>query len=76
MRLISRILLSALAYVVGSYEMFLREELLPPMVQLRTSPRFFTGHPQYSWLNRLHCIGIGEYKPADRFVTYDVNAVR
>jgi hypothetical protein len=57
------------------YEKFVRGEL-PPSVPVRTSPRFFSSHPGYVWLNRLHCIGIGEYVPAARRVSYDVYAVR
>ena len=57
------------------YDRFLRAAL-PPAAQVRIAPRFYTGHPEYLWLNRLHCIGIGEYKPADRCVSYDVYAVR
>jgi hypothetical protein len=57
------------------YDRFLRGAL-PPAAQVRISPRFYTGHPEYLWLNRLHSLGIGEYKPADRCVSYDVYAVR
>jgi Protein of unknown function (DUF3237) len=49
---------------------------LPPAAQIRISPRFFTGHPNYVWLTRLHCLGIGEYSPANRTASYDVYAVR
>ncbi|MGH9202363.1 MAG: DUF3237 domain-containing protein [Vicinamibacterales bacterium] len=57
------------------HDKFLRADL-PPAVPVRTSPRFFTGHPSYQWLTRLHCIGIGEYRPAASSVSYDVYAVR
>jgi Protein of unknown function (DUF3237) len=45
-------------------------------VQIRISPRFFTSHPEYLWLNRLHCLGVGEYRPATNDAKYDVYAVR
>lgn len=48
---------------------------LPPAAQVRISPRFFTSHPEYVWLTRLHCFGVGEYNPATRSVSYDVYAV-
>jgi len=33
------------------YDKFLRGEL-PPILQIRIAPRFFTSHPNYLWLNR------------------------
>ena len=57
------------------YDKFLRGEL-PASAQIRTSPRLATSHPQYLWLNRLHCIGVGEYVAATNHATYDVYAVR
>jgi hypothetical protein len=57
------------------YDKFLRGEL-PPVAQVRISPRFATSHPGYLWLTRLHCVGVGEYHPAKRTVNYDVYAVR
>jgi hypothetical protein len=55
-------------------ERFLRGDL-PPVVQIRISPRFVTSHPEYLWLNRLHCLGVGEYRPAANGAMYDVYAV-
>src|SRR5262245_12552220 len=57
------------------YDKVLRGEL-PVAAQIRTSPRFATSHPQYLWLNRLHCIGVGEYIAASNHVTYDVYQFR
>jgi hypothetical protein len=57
------------------YDKFLRGDL-PPVAKIRTSPRFLTSHPQYLWLNRLHCIGVGEYSAAASAATYDVYAIR
>ena len=42
----------------------------------RTFPRFRTAHPEYTWLNRLHCLGIGEASFVRFRVDYDVYAVR
>jgi hypothetical protein len=57
------------------YDRFLRGEL-PAVARIRTSPRFATSHPQYLWLNRLHCIGVGEYAAVTNRATYDIHAVR
>jgi hypothetical protein len=35
-----------------------------------------TAHPDYTWLNRLQCVGIGEASPERSEVCYDVYAVR
>lgn len=48
---------------------------LPARLPLRTAPVFRTAHPQYQWLHRLLCVGIGE-ADLDRFtVGYDVYAI-
>ena len=57
------------------YDKFLRGEP-PKIVQLRTVPRFLTAHPQYQWLNRLQCLGIGEVNLEKLDVHYDLYAVR
>lgn len=57
------------------HDRFLRGEL-PSVARLRTAPRFVTGHPEYLWLNRLFCIGIGEYRAAANEAKYDVYAIR
>jgi hypothetical protein len=57
------------------YDKFLRGDL-PAVAQVRISPRFLTTHSSYLWLNRLHCFGVGEYRPANRAVCYDVYALR
>jgi Protein of unknown function (DUF3237) len=56
------------------YDKFLSGNL-PEQVPIRTSPRFFTSHPKYVWLNRLHCFGVGEYRVATNEASYDVYAV-
>jgi hypothetical protein len=57
------------------YDKFLRGEM-PPKPRIRTTPRFFTSHPEYLWLNRLHCLGVGEADIANSIVRYDVYAVQ
>lgn len=59
----------------GGYENFLKGEL-PATVKLRMTPRFVTSHPAYIWLNRLYCLGIGEYRAATNDAVYDIYAVR
>src|SRR5262249_49730890 len=56
------------------YDKFLRGEM-PPVVKIRTSPRLATVHPDYIWLNRLFCLGIGEFRAATNEAHYDVYAV-
>jgi len=56
------------------YEKFL-ESGPPPVVPLRISPRFLTSHPNYTWLNKLLCFGIGVYEAATSEATYDVYAL-
>ena len=57
------------------YERFLRGDL-PSTVPLRVVPRVQTAHPDFEWLNRLQCLGIGEINTEDLVVSYDVYAVR
>lgn len=57
------------------YDKFLRGEL-PQKVALRTGPRMRTAHPAYQWVQRLHCVGIGEVDLGKSEVFYDVYAVR
>ena len=57
------------------YDRFLRGDL-PPTVPLRISPKFSTSHPAYAWLNRIHCLGVGEYRAASNAASYDVYAVK
>jgi hypothetical protein len=42
---------------------------------IRSSPRFYTPS-HYLWLNRLHCLGIGQAFRERSEVAYDVYAVR
>ena len=57
------------------YDKFLRGEL-PKTLPLRTGPTMRTAHPAYQWLQRLHCVAVGEVD-LERFeVSYDVYAVR
>ncbi len=57
------------------HEKFLRGDL-PPTIPLRIVPRFQTIHPDFQWLNRLQCLGIGEIDTERLEVSYDVYAVR
>jgi hypothetical protein len=58
------------------YQRFLEGKLPPSGTPIRTSPRFHTSHPDHQWLNRLHCVGIGEAFLERSEVRYDVYAVR
>jgi len=43
---------------------------------IRMSARLTASHPDYLWLNRLHCVGIGQAWLERAEVAYDVYAVR
>ncbi|MBX3276728.1 MAG: DUF3237 domain-containing protein [Acidobacteria bacterium] len=45
------------------------------IVPLKTTPRYHTAHPQYAWLNRLQCLGVGQVDHTAMTVSYDVYAV-
>jgi uncharacterized protein DUF3237 len=57
------------------YNQFLKG-ILPPRLELRIVPRYHTGHPDYLWLNRLQCVGVGVFDVAKSTVSYDVYAMR
>jgi hypothetical protein len=42
----------------------------------RTGVQCHTAHPDYLWLNRVHCIGIGQFDSQDMTVRYDIYVVR
>ena len=48
----------------------------PAVIQLRITPRYFTAHPDYLWLNRLQCIGVGAVDMTQMRVSYDIYALR
>ena len=50
--------------------------VLPPKVDIQIAPRFHTSHPDYVWLNRLQCAGIGAFDRDALKVTYDVYSLR
>lgn len=54
----------------------LLQQALPPTVQIHTAPRFQTAHPDYRWLNRLQCLGVGELDQEHNEIRYDVYAVQ
>ena len=48
----------------------------PRFIPLRGSVQLQTGHPKYSWLNRLHCLEIGQWDNERWEAICDVYAVR
>jgi hypothetical protein len=56
------------------YQKFLRQELTRSL-QLRVAPRFRTAHPDYEWLNRVQCIGVGEINMEPLEVRFDIYAM-
>ena len=59
----------------NGYRNFL-ERRWPNRAPTRTSPRFDTADSRYAWLNRLHCLGIGEVRLDELVYVYDLYAVR
>jgi hypothetical protein len=49
---------------------------VPSGTPIGTSPRLYTAHPNYLWLNRLHCVGVGQAFLERGEAAYDVYAVR
>jgi hypothetical protein len=58
------------------YNALLRGELAPDGTPFRSVPRYLTAHPDYAWLNRLQCLGIGQVFPTRAEARCDVYAVR
>ena len=50
--------------------------ILPPQIALRIAPRYYTSHPDYVWMNRLQCVGVGNFERDTLRVDYDVFAMR
>jgi hypothetical protein len=48
----------------------------PAALPVRSQISMLTSEPKYRWLNRLHCIGIGEARIGEYLYTYDMYAVR
>jgi hemoglobin len=46
-----------------------------PNSALGWCPRLLTGHPRYLWLNRTLCLGVGELRPREARVDYDLFAI-
>jgi len=57
------------------YTQFLKG-ILPPRPELRIAPRYHTSNPNYLWLNRLQCVGVGIFDVAQSKVSYDVYSMR
>lgn len=57
------------------YERALRNEYdpVPPLV---LAPQFVTSHPNWLWLNRLQCLGVGGVTMAELLVRFDLYAIR
>ena len=60
----------------NGYDEFLQGNGPKSGALIRTSPRFLTSNADYLWLNRVHCLGIGQAFLDRSEVAYDVYAVR
>jgi hypothetical protein len=43
-----------------------------PSSPLGWCPRILTGHPRYAWLNRAQCLGVGELRPKELRIDWDL----
>lgn len=59
-----------------AYEKFSRREPLSRYRAHRVGLHCHTAHPNYLWLNRVHCLGIGQFDSQQHEVVYDVYTVR
>lgn len=48
----------------------------PSSIDLRIVPRYITSHPNYLWMNRAQCVGIGSADMINLKVSYDIYAIR
>jgi hypothetical protein len=63
-------------YGPDGYQARLAGQPTPDGTSFRIAPRYQTAHPQYQWVNRLICVGIGEVHISVPEVRYDIYAVR
>jgi hypothetical protein len=61
----------------GSYNEVARGSALSGKARLRTTPRMYTSHSNYTWVNRAQFLGIGviDFDAKVRAVTYDYFAI-
>ena len=48
---------------------------VPPVVSIHVAPRYYTSHPDYLWLNRIQCVGIGQSDMSRSEVAYDIYSI-
>lgn len=58
------------------YQRFLKQEEPPEYAQVRITPRYHTAHPEYQWLNRVQCLGIGQTDMKNSQVHYNIYLIR
>jgi hypothetical protein len=57
------------------YDKFLQGVMPPNGIVIRTSPRMITSDSRYLWVNRLHCVALGQAFLDRLEVVYDVFAM-
>ncbi len=57
------------------YNQFLQGVVPPSGTAIRTSPRMMTSDARYLWVNRLHCVALGQAFLERSEVAYDVYAI-
>jgi len=57
------------------YQKALRRDV-PAIIPIQTAPRYYTAHPEYQWLTRIQCVGVGQTDMAKLEVSFDIYAIR
>jgi len=57
------------------YQKVLQQDV-PAVIHLQSAPRYYTAHPEYQWLNRIQCVGVGQANMAKLEVSFDIYAIR
>ncbi len=57
------------------YQKFLQKDLTA-VIHLQSAPRYYTAHPEYQWLNRIQCMGVGQADIGGLEVSFDIYAIR
>ena len=52
------------------------QQNVPPIIPIQSVPRYYTAHPQYQWLNRIQCMGVGQTDMGKLEVSLDIYAIR
>ena len=52
------------------------QQKVPLVIPIQTAPRYYTAHPEYQWINRLQCVGVGKSDMSRLEISFDIYAIR